>query len=53
MAAGMILRRHDASVILSTYRYLFNCNDALEAEIYAVMVGMMLAPQHVELPVMV
>lgn len=32
-AASMILRRHDGSVVFATYRFLFNCNDALEGEI--------------------
>jgi hypothetical protein len=31
----------------------FNCNDALEAEIHSLMIGMALARQHTELPVMV
>ena len=42
---GMILRRHDGSVIFAAYRYIFNCNDALEMEIHAIMQGMMLVIQ--------
>ena len=36
-AAGMVLRRHDGSVIISAYRCIFNCNEALEAELHALM----------------
>lgn len=49
----MVLRRHDGSVIFAAYRYIFNCNEALEAEIHALMQGMALAIQHTELPVIV
>uniref|UniRef100_A0A453GQQ3 RNase H type-1 domain-containing protein n=1 Tax=Aegilops tauschii subsp. strangulata TaxID=200361 RepID=A0A453GQQ3_AEGTS len=49
----MILRRTDGSVILAAYSCIFNCNDALEAEIHALMQGMALAIQHSELPVIV
>ena len=52
-AAGMVLRNHDGSVIFSAYRYIFNCNDALEAELHALMQGMALAIQHCELPAIV
>ena len=36
-AAGMVLRRHDGSAIISAYRCIFNCNEALEAELHALM----------------
>ena len=52
-AAGMVLRRHDGSVIFAAYRFLFNCNDALEAELHAIMQGMALALQHCSLPIVV
>ena len=52
-ATGMVLRRHDGSVIFAAYRVLFRCNDALEAEIHALMQGMALALQHTELQVIV
>ena len=52
-AARMILRRSDGSVIFAAYRCIFNCNDALEAEIHALMQGMALAIQHSEEPVIV
>ncbi|KAE8800054.1 Alpha-amylase [Hordeum vulgare] len=42
-AAGMILRDHEGSVIFAAYRCIFNCNDALEAELHAIMQGMALA----------
>ncbi|KAM3261817.1 hypothetical protein ACQJBY_052481 [Aegilops geniculata] len=49
----MVLRRHDGSVIFAAYRFLFNCNDILEAEIHALMQGMALAKQHYEGPIIV
>lgn len=53
MASGMILRHNDGTVVFAAYRYLFNCNDALEAEIHAMIQGMALALQHTELPFVV
>lgn len=52
-ATGMILRRQNGSVIFAAYRCLFNCNDALEAELHALMQGMALAVQHCNLPIIV
>ncbi|KAI5018982.1 hypothetical protein ZWY2020_043870 [Hordeum vulgare] len=52
-AAGMILRDHEGSVIFAAYRCIFNCNDALEAELHAIMQGMALALQHSALPIVV
>lgn len=52
-AAGMILQRHDGSVIFAAYRCIFNCNDALEAELHAIMQGMALALQHCTNPIVV
>ena len=52
-AAGMVLMRHDGTVIFAAYRYLFNCNDALEAELHAIMQGMALAIQHCNVPIVV
>lgn len=52
-ATGMILCRRDGSVIFAAYRFIFHCNDALEAEIHALMQGMALAIQHTVLPVIV
>ena len=48
--AGMILQRHDGTIIFSAYRYFFNCNDAMEAEIHALMIGMALARQYMQQP---
>ena len=45
----MILRRHNGSVIFASYRFLFHCNDALEAHIHALMQGMLLAIEHTDL----
>ena len=49
----MILRRDDGSIIFAAYRVIFNCNEALEVEIHAIMQGMALALQHIDLPVKV
>ena len=42
----MVLRNDDGSMIFAAYRYIFHCNDALEAEMHAIMQGMALAIQH-------
>ena len=52
-AAGMVLRDHQGQIIFAAYRVLFHCNDALEAELHALMQGMALAIQHSESPVVV
>uniref|UniRef100_A0A8R7P9P7 RNase H type-1 domain-containing protein n=1 Tax=Triticum urartu TaxID=4572 RepID=A0A8R7P9P7_TRIUA len=52
-AAGMVLRDHQGQIIFAVYRVLFHCNDALEAELHAIMQGMALAIQHSALPVVV
>uniref|UniRef100_A0A8R7UTX5 RNase H type-1 domain-containing protein n=1 Tax=Triticum urartu TaxID=4572 RepID=A0A8R7UTX5_TRIUA len=52
-AAGMVLGDHQGHIIFAAYRVPFHCNDALEAEIHALMQGMALAIQHTELPVVV
>jgi ribonuclease HI len=39
----MVLRDSNEGVIFSAYRSLLNCNEALEAEISAIMEGMSLA----------
>ncbi|XBI67421.1 hypothetical protein VPH35_046779 [Triticum aestivum] len=52
-AAGMILLRQDGSVIFAAYRCIFNCNDALEAELHAIMQGMALVVQHCSMPIVV
>ena len=49
----MILRRHDGSVVFAAYHCLFNCNDALEAELHALMQGMALAAQYSDVPIIV
>uniref|UniRef100_A0A452Z1P5 RNase H type-1 domain-containing protein n=1 Tax=Aegilops tauschii subsp. strangulata TaxID=200361 RepID=A0A452Z1P5_AEGTS len=41
------------SLIFAAYRFIFNCNDSLKAEIHAIMQGMTLAIQHSTLPVIV
>ncbi|KAE8786332.1 Alpha-amylase [Hordeum vulgare] len=48
-AASMIIINEKGEVMMATYRYLFNCNDPLEAELHAVMLGMALALQHFSL----
>ena len=44
-SVGMVLRNEDGAVIFAAYRYIFNCNDALESEIHALMQGLALASQ--------
>ena len=51
--AGMILRRDDGFIIFVAYHVIFNCNEALEAEIHAIMQGMALAIQLTELSIIV
>ena len=49
----MVLWSESGKLIFAAYRYIFNCNDALEAEIHALMQGMALAIQHSDKPVIV
>lgn len=42
---GMIFRRHDGSVMFAAYSFLFNCNDALETKIHALLEGQKYIPQ--------
>ena len=49
----MVLRNDDGSMIFAAYRYIFHCNDALEAEMHAIMQGMALAVQHCSMPIVV
>ncbi|KAE8805074.1 autophagy-related protein 7 [Hordeum vulgare] len=52
-AAGMVLRDNNGQLIFSAYRVIFHCNDALEAELNAILQGKALAIQHSALPVVV
>ncbi|XBI05393.1 hypothetical protein VPH35_133561 [Triticum aestivum] len=49
----MVLRDSNGHLIFSAYRVLFHYNDALKAELHAIMQGMALAIQHTTLPVIV
>ncbi|KAI5005452.1 hypothetical protein ZWY2020_032695 [Hordeum vulgare] len=49
----MILRDDKGVVIFASYRKLFHCNDALEAELQAMKEGLQLATTHSTLPVVV
>ncbi|EMS48435.1 hypothetical protein TRIUR3_02207 [Triticum urartu] len=49
----MALQSENGKLIFTTYRYIFNYNDALEAKIHASMQGMALAIQHSNKPVIV
>uniref|UniRef100_A0A8I7BDG1 RNase H type-1 domain-containing protein n=1 Tax=Hordeum vulgare subsp. vulgare TaxID=112509 RepID=A0A8I7BDG1_HORVV len=49
----MVLRRENGLLIFVAYMYIFNCNDAFEAEIHALMQGMALALQHSDMSVIV
>ncbi|KAE8776317.1 autophagy-related protein 7 [Hordeum vulgare] len=44
--SGMILRDSKGAVIFASYRKLFHCNDALEAELHAIKEGLQLATEH-------
>ncbi|KAE8781796.1 protein transport protein sec24 [Hordeum vulgare] len=44
--SGMILRDSTGAVIFASYRKLFHCNDALEAELQAIKEGLKLATEH-------
>lgn len=52
-AAGMVLRNSEGMILFAAYRFIFHCNDSLEAELHAIMQGMALAIQHSNLPVVV
>jgi hypothetical protein len=49
--AGMVLWKHDDSVIFAAYRYLFHCSEALKAEMHAIIIGMGLAIQYSGMPI--
>ena len=49
----MVLRNEDGSLVFAAYKYIFNCNDALESDIHALMKGMALAIQHSNFPMVV
>ncbi|KAE8784550.1 hypothetical protein D1007_41848 [Hordeum vulgare] len=49
--SGMILRDYNGDVIFASYRKLFQCNDALEAELQAIKEGLQLAFIHASSPV--
>ena len=51
--AAMILRAETGKILFAAYRYIFHCNDSLEAEIHALIQRMALAIQHTALPVVV
>ncbi|VAI34713.1 unnamed protein product [Triticum turgidum subsp. durum] len=51
--SGMMLRDSVGEVIFSAYRYLFNCKDALEAEISAILEGMTMSIHRSELPIVI
>jgi hypothetical protein len=50
---GMILRGSNSAVIVSACRVLYNCNDALESEVSALMEGLALAYEWSELPIII
>ncbi|KAI5010323.1 hypothetical protein ZWY2020_012460 [Hordeum vulgare] len=49
--SGMILRDDKGTVIFASYRKLFHCNEALEAELQAMKEGLELAVVHSQFPV--
>uniref|UniRef100_A0A8R7QYE7 RNase H type-1 domain-containing protein n=1 Tax=Triticum urartu TaxID=4572 RepID=A0A8R7QYE7_TRIUA len=46
VGSGMILRDMTGTVIFASYRKLFHLNEALEAELQAMMEGLKLAIEH-------
>ncbi|KAI4986693.1 hypothetical protein ZWY2020_019323 [Hordeum vulgare] len=52
-SAGLVLRRENGLLIFTAYRHIFNCNDALKAEIHVLMQGKALALQHSDMSVIV
>lgn len=46
VAVCMILKRADGALVFAAYCVLFNSDDALEADIHALMQGMGLTVQH-------
>ncbi|KAE8804515.1 autophagy-related protein 7 [Hordeum vulgare] len=51
--SGMILRTRTGEVVFAAYRKLFHCNDALEAELQALLEGIKLTTKHSEAPIMI
>lgn len=49
--SGMVLRRHDGSIIISVCRSLWSCPDARHAELAGCMEGLALAHQWTNLPI--
>lgn len=51
--SGMISRNATGGVIFAAYRKLFQCNDALEAELHAILEGIKLTVEHSNSTIMV
>lgn len=51
--SGMILRNASGGVIFAAYHKLFHCNDALEAELHAILEGIKLTVEHSNSTIMV
>lgn len=51
--SGMILRNGTGGVIFAAYRRLFLCNDALKAELHAILEGIKLTVEHSNSTIMV
>ncbi|KAE8795856.1 protein transport protein sec24 [Hordeum vulgare] len=51
--SGMIPRTRTGEVVFAAYRKLFHCNDALEAELQALLEGIKLTTEHSEAPIMI
>ncbi|KAF7055620.1 hypothetical protein CFC21_063131 [Triticum aestivum] len=49
----MVLRDSEGGVIFSACRYLFNCKDALEAEISAILEGLSISIQWSDFPIVI
>ncbi|KAE8801645.1 Alpha-amylase [Hordeum vulgare] len=49
--AGMVRRNSEGVILFAVYRYIFHCNDPVEAKLHTMMQGMAVTIQHSNSPV--